>query len=131
MKILLSITALIFAFSSQAAERTNYFYEIKSTKKSQKKNSQGCWAKFYSEENRKGDTLKVSGETQLSNLNIDGKNWEGKLMSLEVGPNAKLTLFGNYNFKDKDHVIHPGTNVNNVKKVPYNDDIESLTVTCV
>ena len=62
--------------------------------------SNECWADFFSAPHYNGDKFRLSGTTKLKNLeDINGKNWDKKIESIIVGPNTKLTLFENKNFK--------------------------------
>ena len=72
--------------------------------------SNECWVEFFSAPHYDGDKFKLSGATKLKNLDsIHGKNWDKKIESLIVGPNTKLTLFENKNFKLtlKEMANHP------------------------
>lgn len=60
----------------------------------------GCWVDFYQEAPYNGKHMKINGATKLKNLlNIRGMNWDKKIESIIVGPNAILTVFENKNFK--------------------------------
>ena len=60
----------------------------------------GCWAEFYEYAQMIGDRFRVEGPAALQNLkNVNGENWESRIDSIVVGPNAKVTVFENINFK--------------------------------
>lgn len=93
--------------------------------------SSGCWATIYDGLNFQGRSLTLMGANQLNNLLLsDGTNWEGQIDSLIVGPKAQLTLYGNENYKDTDHVFGANTKTADLEKLPIGDDIESLKIAC-
>jgi len=59
-----------------------------------------CWAEFFQDSQYRGDHMRLTGPIQLNNLHsVQGKNWEKRISSLKVGPDAKVTVFENPNFK--------------------------------
>ena len=60
----------------------------------------GCWAEFYEYAQMIGDHFRIDGPTALKNLKkVNGENWESRIDSIVVGPNAKVTVFENIDFK--------------------------------
>jgi len=60
----------------------------------------GCWADFYAESQYSGDHIRLNGPQSLNNLrNVQGKDWDSRISSVKVGPNARVVLFENLNFK--------------------------------
>ncbi|WP_150048493.1 beta/gamma crystallin domain-containing protein [Methylomonas rhizoryzae] len=60
----------------------------------------GCWADFFSESQYGGDSFRLKGTQSLNNLrNVQGKDWDSRISSLKIGPNARVVLFENLNFK--------------------------------
>lgn len=62
--------------------------------------TKGCWADFYEFSNYIGPVIRIEGPAELPNLlNVQGSNWEAKIDSMVVGPNARVWLYENPNFK--------------------------------
>lgn len=88
----------------------------------------GCWVTLYSEENFRGDAVTIAGPRELPEL--DFPEWNGRVRSLEVGPNAGAVLFGGKNFQDQDFIFIGGYREPNLEHLPEWDRLESLKVTC-
>lgn len=59
-----------------------------------------CWANFYEESQYTGKNLHIAGPTRLENLNnVNGENWDKRIHSLKVGPQAKVIVYQNPNFQ--------------------------------
>ncbi|NOQ35090.1 MAG: hypothetical protein GQ569_04255 [Methylococcaceae bacterium] len=60
----------------------------------------GCWVDFFESAQYKGEHFRVKGNTNLKTLNdVNGANWDSRIVSLIVGPKAKVTVFEHRNFK--------------------------------
>ena len=60
----------------------------------------GCWADFFEGTRYTGKHFLLEGPAQLENLsNVNGENWDLRIDSMKIGPNAKVTVFENPNFK--------------------------------
>jgi hypothetical protein len=71
---------------------------------------EGCWAEFFEVSQYQGKHFRVEGPAQLARLNnINGENWDSRIDSLKVGPNAKVTVYKNSNFtlSSADMAEHP------------------------
>ena len=91
-----------------------------------------CWATIYSGENFTGKSATFTGDTHMQNLRFQrGIDFEGSVKSVKTGPIGKLYLYGNENFKDRDHSIPANTRVAKLTHIPSNDDIESLSLNCI
>jgi hypothetical protein len=59
-----------------------------------------CWADFYDGAQYGGKHLLIEGATELADLTkVNGDNWDRRIHSLKVGPNAKITLYQNPRFE--------------------------------
>lgn len=59
-----------------------------------------CWVDFYEFAQYVGDSIRVEGPVDLPDLsNIKGDNWSSRIDSLVVGPNTKVILYKNLDFK--------------------------------
>lgn len=59
-----------------------------------------CWVDLYEFPNYKGAHIRLKGPIELRNLrNVEGDNWEARIDSLAVGPNAHVQIFENIDFK--------------------------------
>ncbi|MEZ4750394.1 MAG: beta/gamma crystallin domain-containing protein [Bdellovibrionota bacterium] len=92
----------------------------------------GCWVKLYNGENFSGKTLSIVGPHNLSNLELEryGFNWEGRVGSLEVGPNATVTAYDDQNFNREPQVLIAGSNVRDVRHGKVKGGVESLQLKC-
>ncbi|SCX59343.1 beta/gamma crystallin domain-containing protein [Nitrosospira sp. Nsp1] len=93
----------------------------------------GCWVKLYDKKDYSGDSFLLVGPVELPVMTGPfGFNWENKVRSLEVGPNANLTIFDNRNFRDQDKFVDAGKKVPNMsKKMGFFDDFRSMMLTCI
>jgi hypothetical protein len=93
--------------------------------------STGCWAKIFDGRNFTGRALTLLGDQSLANLEFPvGNDWEGDIDSLEVGPKAKLVLFKDENFADKQRALQPNEKVSDLHKNIFSEGVESLRLTC-
>lgn len=91
----------------------------------------GCWAKIYEGENFSGRSVSLVGYTTWAELSPNSwPAWSGRLNSAEVGPDARLVLYGEPYFADEDHAITSGVSVDQIPEVPVGDRIESLKLLC-
>ncbi len=117
----------------------------------------GCWVDIFDDVHYRGNKHRISGPKKLPNLvNIKGKNWDKKIESIIVGPNAVTFLFENKNFKftlaemskhpvlmkslgiteqdvldDSELIFQPGVKVHNFGEFHFNHKIRSMKVNCV
>jgi hypothetical protein len=93
----------------------------------------GCWVKLYDKKDFNGDSFLLVGPVELPVMTGPfGFNWENKVRSLEVGPNANLTIFDNRNFRDQDKFVDAGEKIPNMsKKMGFLDDFRSMMLTCI
>lgn len=93
--------------------------------------STGCWAKIHDGEDFSGRTLTLMGDQSLPNLEFGvGEDWEGDIDSVEVGPNAKLTLYDDANFADDPRNFGPNARIGDLHKAMFDEGIESLRLAC-
>ena len=60
----------------------------------------GCWADFYEISQYSGKHFLVQGPAEYKSLtNVNGENWDSRIDSLKVGPNAKITVYENPDFQ--------------------------------
>ncbi len=93
----------------------------------------GCWVKLYDRKDYEGDSFLLVGPVELPVMTGPfGFNWENKVRSLEVGPNANLTIYDNRNFRDQDKFVDAGKKIPNMsKKMGFFDDFRSMMLTCI
>jgi Beta/Gamma crystallin len=59
-----------------------------------------CWGDFFEGPQYAGKHLYLEGPTKLETLaRVNGENWDKRIHSLKVGPNAKVTLYQNPSFE--------------------------------
>lgn len=90
----------------------------------------GCWATFFDENDYKGEQITLYDGIDLPEMKFaDGTNWVGRVKSIQTGPNASLTLYGEELWVDKDFKVQPGSRIANFTKMPWNY-VESVKMTC-
>ncbi|MEW6039670.1 MAG: peptidase inhibitor family I36 protein [Pseudomonadota bacterium] len=58
-----------------------------------------CWVDIYQGPDYTGTKLRISGPAELASLkNLEGADWNDAIESLEVGPGAEVSVYGNENF---------------------------------
>ena len=58
-----------------------------------------CWVDIYQGPDYTGAKLRIAGPAELASLkNIEGADWNDVIESLEVGPGAEVSVYGNENF---------------------------------
>ena len=58
------------------------------------KSHSDCWSEFYEDPDYGGSIVRIEGPAKLSNLRrVQGDNWESRIDSMVVGPNAQTRLF--------------------------------------
>ncbi|MCS5580118.1 MAG: hypothetical protein NZ837_06250 [Gammaproteobacteria bacterium] len=58
------------------------------------KSHSDCWSEFYEGPDYGGSVVRIEGPAKLSNLRrVQGDNWESRIDSMVVGPNAQARLF--------------------------------------
>lgn len=117
----------------------------------------GCWAEFFEYAQYIGDNFRLDGPVQLANLrNVNGENWDLRIDSLVVGPNAKVTVFENVSYKltltemanypvlmrslgiteqdikeDSELIFNPKAMVHHLGEYNFHKKIRSLKIDCV
>jgi hypothetical protein len=92
----------------------------------------GCWARFYANQNFRGDVLAVSGPVSLGDMGRAQPFW-GEADSAVIGPKARVTIYDNDNFRDQTAVLKPDQRIANLrdkKQVEWYEGVESMRVEC-
>ena len=90
-----------------------------------------CWAKIHERENFAGRSLTLVGYTTWADLKEnDIPQWVRRLSSAQVGPAARLVLYGRPYFSDEDHAITSGVSVRDLPEVPAGQEFSSLKLVC-
>lgn len=92
----------------------------------------GCWAKFFDDQNYKGDNLTLLGPVDMADMTGPfGIDWKGKISSVETGPKARVMVYDNENFKDLVATFKPGQKSPDVsKKMGFFDEFSSVKIVC-
>lgn len=93
----------------------------------------GCWVRVYDKKNYEGDSLLLTGPISMPRMRGPfGFDWENKVRSLKVGPNANLTIYDNRDFRDQDKFIDAKMNVPDMsKQMGFFDDFRSMMLSCI
>ena len=92
-----------------------------------------CWVKVYDSDNFRdtGSSATLRGPMDLATLqNVEGKDWNDAIESLEVGPNAELQVWKSPNYSGTELTFQPNQRIQNLAKVNFADEIGSMKVAC-
>lgn len=92
----------------------------------------GCWARFYADQNFRGDVLAVSGPVSLADMGRAQPFW-GEADSAVIGSKARVTTYDNDNFRDQTAVLKPDQRIANLRdkeQLRWFEGVESLRVEC-
>lgn len=92
-----------------------------------------CWVKVYESDNYRdtGSSATIRGPIDLATLeNLEGKDWDDSIESLEVGPDAELQVWKSANYSGTALTFQPNQRVENLAKINFADQIGSLKVVC-
>jgi hypothetical protein len=92
-----------------------------------------CWVKVYESDNFRdtGSSATIRGPIDLATLeNLEGKDWDDSIESLEVGPDAELQVWKSANYSGTALTFQPNQRVENLAKVNFADQIGSMKVVC-
>ncbi len=92
-----------------------------------------CWVRLYDQKNYQGESFLVMGPINMAQMiGPFGIDWESKVLSIETGPKANLTIFDNRNFKGENKVIDPNVKIPELsRKTGFFDDFQSMTLNCI
>ncbi|HEX5043236.1 MAG TPA: beta/gamma crystallin domain-containing protein [Candidatus Polarisedimenticolaceae bacterium] len=92
-----------------------------------------CWVKVYESDNFRdtGSSATLRGPLDLATLeNLEGKDWDDAIESIEVGPNAEVQVWKSANYAGTALTFQPNQRVENLAKLNFADQIGSLKVVC-
>lgn len=93
--------------------------------------AKGCWVRFHSDENFRGQSLTLVGPVDMPNMDAPGavwQNWE----SAVVGPRATVTTYDNENFSDRTSTLNAGQRLADLgdNKLGWFEEVKSARVAC-
>lgn len=95
----------------------------------------GCWVRLQDKDAmvRGNEVLTIVGRMYMPSFETpSGVNWSRKADSLTVGPNAKVTVFGERNYEGKMAALEPGQQIRDLNgDLGMSKSIDSLRVDCV
>jgi hypothetical protein len=92
--------------------------------------NEGCWIIIHEDTGFSGKSLRLDGPIQFTNLKrLPGadQDWGDKIGSIETGPNARLTVYDDEDFKG-DHIDNYGPNTRTDVSGDLDDNIDSLVI---
>jgi hypothetical protein len=92
-----------------------------------------CWVKVYESDSFRdtGSSSTIRGPVDLATLeNLEGKDWDDAIESLEVGPEAELQVWKSANYAGTALTFQPNQRVENLAKLNFADEIGSMKVVC-
>jgi hypothetical protein len=92
-----------------------------------------CWVKVYESDNFRdtGSSATIRGPIDLATLeNLEGKDWDDAIESIEVGPDAEVQVWKSANYAGTALTFQPNQKVENLAKLNFADQIGSLKVVC-
>lgn len=93
--------------------------------------SKGCWARFYSDQNFRGDNLTISGPGDFNYLRTSFANFLRKWDSIVVGPKASLLAYDNPNYTQPVATFKPGQRVKDLDdKLGLFENVRAVRMAC-
>lgn len=94
--------------------------------------AEGCWAKLFGEQGFKGDTLTLVGPVDMPDMTGPfGVEWGEKVSSVKAGPNAKVTLYDNENYRDRAAAVRPGEQLGQISdRLGIFEEVQSMKISC-
>jgi hypothetical protein len=93
--------------------------------------SNGCWAFLYDQNRLQGERILVYSAVEFPNLRFSPReNWSARVNSIEVGPKARLKLYGAENWEEREHVLGPRSKLENMNQIPM-ALVSSLKMLCL
>ena len=92
-----------------------------------------CWVKVFESDNFRdtGSSATIRGPIDLATLeNLEGKDWDDAIESLQVGPDAELQVWKSANYSGTALTFQPNQQIQNLAKLNFADEIGSLKVVC-
>ena len=93
--------------------------------------SGGCWARFYGDQNFKGETLTLSGPGDFAHLKTSYANVLRKWDSVAIGPKTTLTAYDNDSFTQPVATFKPGQRIADLDdKLGFLENVRSARMAC-
>lgn len=92
----------------------------------------GCWVRFFDDQDFKGDQLTVVGPVDLPDMKFHHRfSWSAP-DSLIAGPKAKVVVYDTEGYKNRNGTVNPSEQVKDLgdKTRGLFEDIESVKITC-
>lgn len=91
----------------------------------------GCWVRFHSDENFRGESLTLVGPVDMPNMDAPGAVWQN-WDSAVVGANATVTTYDNDNFRDRTATLNAGQRIADLSdnKLGWFEEVKSARVAC-
>jgi len=92
-----------------------------------------CWVKVFESDNFRdtGSSATIRGPIDLATLeNLEGKDWDDAIESLQVGPDAELQVWKSANYSGTALTFQPNQRIENLAKLNFADEIGSMKVVC-
>jgi hypothetical protein len=92
-----------------------------------------CWAEIFEDTDfdKNDPHIAIQGPAEISTLkDFSGRNWNNKIQSIIVGPNAQIKAYSDKDFKGTELVLTPNKRANDLSKLNMGDEIESMKISC-
>lgn len=90
----------------------------------------GCWVRFFDDEQFKGATLTLAGPVDIPKMELGNvwRDWESAI----VGPKATVRTFDNENYNDRTAMLSAGQSIPDLrdKKLGWFEEVKSARVSC-
>lgn len=96
-------------------------------------NQAQCWVEIYEDAQfiRETPWTRIQGPTEMSNIdNLAGQNWNDKISSIRVGPDAVVQVYEHAGFRGEVREYDYGRSIGNLDSDRLNDRISSLKIRC-
>lgn len=131
---LLSVTSLSATGQNQQQdqdkEKQKHVYMLAPAEFADDKLANGCWVRFYEDDDFEGESVLVVGPIEVAEL--DDFTRFGSPDSAVAGGRAEVSLFDEPNFEEKSANLKPGQRVPDLgdEKQGLFENIESLRIKC-
>jgi len=92
-----------------------------------------CWIEVFADSkyDAKHPHVKLQGPNEYASLkNLNGRNWNDDIESVNVGSDATVMAYSKQDFKGTELAFTPGQQIPKLSKLGMSNDIESMKITC-
>jgi hypothetical protein len=88
----------------------------------------GCYIDVWVKANFEGESVRIQGPAEYASLIFAQGDWDDRISSLRVGPNAFVIAYQDPNFGDRQVTFGPDDEVADLGDLKFDDEIDSIRV---